>query len=35
MEQGLVLPCNHGMDDADVDWIGEAVDAFLGQRGAA
>jgi CDP-6-deoxy-D-xylo-4-hexulose-3-dehydrase len=29
MEQGLVLPCHHGMDDADVDWIGDGVDAFL------
>jgi CDP-6-deoxy-D-xylo-4-hexulose-3-dehydrase len=29
MEQGLVLPSHHGMDDADVDWIGDALDAFL------
>jgi len=32
MEQGLVLRCNHGMDDADVDWIGDVVDAYLGNR---
>ncbi len=32
MEQGLVLPCHHGMDDADVAWIGDSVDAFLASR---
>jgi dTDP-4-amino-4,6-dideoxygalactose transaminase len=29
MEEGLVLPCNHGMDDDDVDYICEAVDDVL------
>lgn len=29
MEQGLVLPSNHGLDDADIDYIWETVDAFL------
>jgi CDP-6-deoxy-D-xylo-4-hexulose-3-dehydrase len=29
MEQGLVLPCHHGMDDADADYIADCVDAFL------
>lgn len=29
MEQGLVLPSNHGLDDGDIDYIGETVDAFL------
>jgi CDP-4-dehydro-6-deoxyglucose reductase, E1 len=32
MEQGLVLPSNHGMSDDDVDYIGETVDAYLQQR---
>ena len=32
METGLVLPCNHGMSDADVDYVGETVDAFLQRR---
>ena len=32
MEQGLVLPCHHGMGDDDVDWIGECVEAFLRDR---
>jgi CDP-6-deoxy-D-xylo-4-hexulose-3-dehydrase len=35
MEQGLILPCNHGMDDDDVDYICDTVDAFLAQEGAA
>jgi hypothetical protein len=35
MEQGLVLPCHHGMGDADVDWIGDCLDAFLAAGGAA
>jgi CDP-6-deoxy-D-xylo-4-hexulose-3-dehydrase len=35
MEQGLVLPCHHGMDDADVDWIGDVVDAWLAAGGPA
>ena len=29
MEQGLVLPCNHGLTDDDVDYVCEVVDAFL------
>jgi hypothetical protein len=29
METGLVLPCHHAMSDADVDYIGETIDAFL------
>jgi CDP-4-dehydro-6-deoxyglucose reductase, E1 len=29
MEQGLVLPSNHGMNDDDVDYVCEQVDAFL------
>jgi dTDP-4-amino-4,6-dideoxygalactose transaminase len=32
MEQGLVLPSNHGMSDDDVDYIGETVDAYLKER---
>jgi CDP-6-deoxy-D-xylo-4-hexulose-3-dehydrase len=32
METGLILPCNHGMDDADVDYVCETLDAFLAQR---
>jgi CDP-6-deoxy-D-xylo-4-hexulose-3-dehydrase len=29
MEQGLVLPSNHAMNDDDVDYIGETVDTYL------
>jgi CDP-6-deoxy-D-xylo-4-hexulose-3-dehydrase len=29
MEQGLVLPSNHGMDDDDVAYVCETLDAFL------
>jgi CDP-6-deoxy-D-xylo-4-hexulose-3-dehydrase len=29
MEHGLVLPCNHGISDEDVDYIGAAVDEVL------
>jgi CDP-4-dehydro-6-deoxyglucose reductase, E1 len=29
MEQGLVLPCNHAMDDDDVDYVWETAKAFL------
>lgn len=29
MEQGLVLPSNHGLDDADIDYIWEIAEAFL------
>jgi CDP-6-deoxy-D-xylo-4-hexulose-3-dehydrase len=32
METGLILPCNHGMDDADVDYVCETLDAFLARR---
>jgi CDP-6-deoxy-D-xylo-4-hexulose-3-dehydrase len=32
MEQGLVLPSNHAMDDDDVDYIAETVDAYLKTR---
>jgi CDP-6-deoxy-D-xylo-4-hexulose-3-dehydrase len=35
METGLVLPCNHGMTDDDVDYIGETVDAFVRGRSHA
>jgi CDP-6-deoxy-D-xylo-4-hexulose-3-dehydrase len=33
MEQGLVLSCNHGLDDADIDYVCETVDAFLATEG--
>ena len=29
MEQGLVLPSNHGLDDDDIAYICETVDAFV------
>jgi CDP-6-deoxy-D-xylo-4-hexulose-3-dehydrase len=29
MEQGLVLPSNHGLNDEDIDYIGDAADQFL------
>ena len=29
MEQGLVLPSNHAMDDDDIDYVCATVDAFL------
>lgn len=32
MEWGVVLPSNHGLDDADVDYMVEVADAFLGTR---
>jgi CDP-6-deoxy-D-xylo-4-hexulose-3-dehydrase len=32
METGLILPCNHGMDDSDVDYVCETLDAFLARR---
>jgi dTDP-4-amino-4,6-dideoxygalactose transaminase len=32
METGLILPCNHGMTDADVDYLCETLDAFLAGR---
>ncbi|HEU5302729.1 MAG TPA: aminotransferase class I/II-fold pyridoxal phosphate-dependent enzyme [Acidimicrobiia bacterium] len=32
MEQGLVLPSNHAMDDDDVDYVCATADAFLAAR---
>ena len=32
MEQGLVLPCNQGIDDDGMAYIGETIDAFLAAR---
>jgi dTDP-4-amino-4,6-dideoxygalactose transaminase len=32
METGLILPCNHGMGDADVDHVCATIDAFLERR---
>lgn len=32
MEQGLVLPSSHGLDDADVDYICETAETFLAGR---
>jgi CDP-6-deoxy-D-xylo-4-hexulose-3-dehydrase len=29
MEQGLVLPSSHGLDDDDIDYICETAEAFL------
>jgi CDP-6-deoxy-D-xylo-4-hexulose-3-dehydrase len=29
MEQGLVLPSNHGMNDDDVAYVCETLDAFI------
>lgn len=29
MQHGLVLPCNHGMTDDDVDYVCETIDAFM------
>ncbi len=29
MEQGLVLPSNHGLDDDDIDYIWETAEEFL------
>jgi CDP-6-deoxy-D-xylo-4-hexulose-3-dehydrase len=29
MEQGVVLPCNHGMDDDDVDYVFETAQRFF------
>jgi CDP-4-dehydro-6-deoxyglucose reductase, E1 len=33
MEQGVILPSNHSLDDGDVDYIWEAADAFLAREG--
>jgi CDP-6-deoxy-D-xylo-4-hexulose-3-dehydrase len=35
MEHGVVLPTNHGLDDADIDHIAEAAAAFVEQEGRA
>ncbi len=35
MEQGLVLPSNHGMSDDDVDYIGATIDAYLDGRSSS
>lgn len=32
MEWGVVLPSNHGLDDADVDYVIEVADVFLGTQ---
>jgi CDP-4-dehydro-6-deoxyglucose reductase, E1 len=29
MEQGLVLPSNHGLNDEDIDYVWETAEAFL------
>ena len=29
MEHGLILPCNHAMTDADIDYVGATLDDFL------
>ena len=33
MEQGLILPCNHGMADDDIDYVWETVAAFVERVG--
>jgi len=33
MEWGLILPNNHSLSDADCDYIGETVEAFLAEKG--
>lgn len=35
MEQGLILPSSHGLDDDDIDYICETLDAFLQAQGLA
>jgi CDP-6-deoxy-D-xylo-4-hexulose-3-dehydrase len=35
MEQGLVLPSHHGLEDEDVDYICATADAFLAEKGIA
>lgn len=35
MEQGLVLPSNHAMNDEDVDYIASTIDEYLSAHGAA
>lgn len=29
MEQGLILPCNHGIDDDGMDYIADTIEAFF------
>jgi CDP-6-deoxy-D-xylo-4-hexulose-3-dehydrase len=35
MQTGLILPCNHAMSDADVDYVCATIDAFLEGRADA
>ena len=35
MEQGLILPSNHGLDDDDIDYICVTAGAFLQEHGFA
>jgi CDP-6-deoxy-D-xylo-4-hexulose-3-dehydrase len=32
MQQGLILPCNHGLTEDDMGYICETVDSFLSSR---
>jgi dTDP-4-amino-4,6-dideoxygalactose transaminase len=32
MECGLILPCNHGLDDDDMAYIAETIETFLTER---
>jgi CDP-4-dehydro-6-deoxyglucose reductase, E1 len=33
MEQGLILPSNHGLDDDDIAYLCETLDGFLAEHG--
>ena len=33
MEQGLVLPCNHGLDDDDVDFVCSVIEDVVTGHG--
>ena len=33
MEQGLILPSNHGLDDDDIDYICVTAGRFLQEHG--
>jgi len=35
MRQGVILPCSHGLTDAELDYICEQLQRFLEARGAA
>jgi CDP-6-deoxy-D-xylo-4-hexulose-3-dehydrase len=35
MARGLVLPCNHGLDDEDMAYICETMDGFVDQADGA